>query len=176
MGTFVSLLDLEKRAASLVAQSIDADYDRLAIDGFCSDGREQVYYTRIKDFDEPFSAPQEQALNRQQGALSTRMGAALRHAGWRLDTETTEKKILLLVTDGEPSDIDVTDKNYLIEDARAAVHALAIKGITVFCLTLDPRADPYVKIIFGAQNYLIVDKAVTLPAQLSQALIRLAAR
>ena len=176
MGTFVSLLDLEKRAATLVAQSIDADYDRLAIDGFCSDGREQVHYVRIKDFDEPFTAAQEQALNKQQGSLSTRMGAALRHAGWRLNSETTEKKILLLVTDGEPSDIDVTDKTYLIEDAREAVHALAIKGITVFCLTLDPLADPYVKTIFGAQNYLIVDKAVRLPAQLSEALARLAAR
>lgn len=176
MGTFVSLLDLEKRAASLVAQSIDADYDRLAIDGFCSDGREKVHYVRIKDFDEPFSTPQEQALNKQQGALSTRMGAALRHAGWRLDTEATEKKILLLVTDGEPSDIDVADKNYLIDDAREAVHALAIRGITVFCLTLDPRADQYVKTIFGASNYLIVDKAMTLPAQLNSALIRLAAR
>ena len=176
MGTFVSLLDLEKRAATMVAQSIDTDFDRLAIDGFCSDGREKVNYVRIKDFDEPFATAHELALDKQQGSLSTRMGAALRHAGWRLESEATEKKILLLVTDGEPSDIDVIDKNYLIDDAREAVHALAIKGVTVFCLTLDPRADQYVKIIFGTSNYLILDKAMTLPAQLNQVLIRLAAR
>jgi hypothetical protein len=176
MGTFTSLLDLEKRAASLVAQSIDTEYDRLAIAGFCSDGREKVHYTRIKDFDQAFSVDRQQTLNRQQGSLSTRMGAALRHAGCQLDAEASEKKILLLVTDGEPSDIDVIDKNYLVEDARMAVHALNMKSITVFCLTLDPRADPYVKTIFGAQNYLIVDKAVTLPTQLAQALTRLAAR
>ena len=175
MGTFISLLDLEKQAAILVAQSIDTDYDRLAIDGFSSDGREKVHYIRIKDFDEPFAVAQEETLKRQQGSLSTRMGAALRHADWRLANEVAEKKILLLVTDGEPSDIDVTDKNYLVEDARVAVHALTMKSISVFCLSLDPRADTYVKTIFGSQNYLIVDKAMTLPTKLSQALIRLAA-
>lgn len=173
---FTSLLDLEKRAAALVAQSVDADYDRLAIDGFCSDGREKVHYVRMKDFDEAFGPAQQQALMQQQGALSTRMGAALRHAGTRLDAETTEKKILLLVTDGEPSDIDVTDTAYLIDDARHAIAGLAAKGVTTFCLTLDPRADGYVKTIFGAGHYLIVDKPVTLPLQLGQALARMAAR
>lgn len=176
MGTFVSLLDIEKRAAMLLGESIDLNYDRLAIDGFCSEGREKVHYVRMKDFDEPFGPAQQKALSSRQGALSTRMGAALRHAGSRLAAEPTEKKILLLVTDGEPSDIDVTDQEYLIEDARHAVNKLAADGVTVFCLTLDRRADIYVKTIFGTWNYLIVDKAMTLPTQLRQTLSRLASR
>lgn len=176
LGTFVSILDIEKRAAKLLGESIDLNYDRLAIDGFCSDGREKVYYFRMKDFDEPFGSSQQQALVSRQGALSTRMGAALRHAGSRLASEPTEKKILLLVTDGEPSDIDVTDQEYLIEDARHAVNNLTVEGITAFCLTLDQRADTYVKTIFGTWNYQIVNKAMTLPHQLRQALSRLAAR
>ncbi len=172
---FTSVLDIEKQAADLLAQSIDTDYDRLAIDGFCSDGRSKVHYLRLKDFDEPYGDAQRQALKRQQGSLSTRMGAALRHAGARLAAQVAEKRILLLVTDGEPSDIDVADGDYLVEEARHAVHALNAKGVTVFCLTLDKAAGTYVKKIFGVRNFLIVDNAVTLPAQLARALTRIAA-
>lgn len=173
---FTSVLDVEKQAADLLAQSIDTDYDRLAIDGFHSDGREKVHYLRLKEFSEPYGEPQRRLLMRQQGSLSTRMGAALRHAGARLRKEVAEKRILLLVTDGEPSDIDVTDREYLVEDARHAVHSLNRKGITVFCLTLDKAGGSYMKKIFGDRNYLIVDNALSLPAQLSRALARIAAR
>jgi nitric oxide reductase activation protein len=173
---FTSVLDVEKQAADLLAQSIDTDYDRLAIAGFHSDGRDKVHYLRLKEFDEPYGEEQRQLLLRQQGSLSTRMGAALRHAGARLLREISEKRILLLVTDGEPSDIDVTDREYLVEDARFAVHSLNTKGITVFCLTLDKAGGSYMKKIFGDGNYLIVDNALSLPAQLSRALTRIAAR
>ncbi len=173
---FTSVLDVEKQAADLLAQSIDTDYDRLAIDGFHSDGRENVHYIRLKEFDEPYGDAQRRLLMRQQGSLSTRMGAALRHAGVRLRQTVAEKRILLLVTDGEPSDIDVVDRDYLVEDARHAVHSLNMKGITVFCLTLDKAGGRYMKKIFGDGNYLIVDNALSLPAQLSRALTRIAAR
>lgn len=173
---FTSILDIEKEAADLLAQSIDQDYDRLAIDGFRSDGRSKVHYLRIKEFDEVYGEDQRSLLMAQQGSLSTRMGAALRHAGARLRTRVTEKRILLLVTDGEPSDIDVTDREYLVEDARHAVNYLHMKGITVFCLTLDKQGDAYMKKIFGMRNYLIVDNALSLPAQLARALTQIAAR
>ena len=113
---------------------------------------------------------------RQQGSLSTRMGAALRHAGFRLSQQRAEKRILLLVTDGEPSDIDVVDKDYLVEDARHAVHYLGMKGVTVFGLTLDKAAGSYMKKIFGARNFTIVDNALSLPVQLTRTLAQIAAR
>ena len=104
------------------------------------------------------------------------MGAALRHAGTCLASEDAEKKIIILVTDGEPSDIDVYDKRYLIEDARHAVAALDERGINAFCLTLDQRADDYVRSIFGGWNYLIVSDPVLLPVRVAQALAKAAAR
>ena len=173
---FTSILDVEKQAADLLSQSIDTDYDRLAIDGFNSDGREKVHYLRLKEFDEPYGDSQRRVLMRQQGSLSTRMGAALRHAGFRLFQQRAEKRILLLVTDGEPSDIDVVDRDYLVEDARHAVHYLGMKGVTVFGLTLDKAAGAYMKKIFGARNYTIVDNALSLPIQLTRTLAQIAAR
>jgi len=173
---FISILDVEKQAADLLSKSIDTDYDRLAIDGFHSNGREKVNYLRLKEFDEPYGDSQRRVLMRQQGSLSTRMGAALRHSGFRLFQQRAEKRILLLVTDGEPSDIDVADRDYLVEDARHAVHYLGTKGVTVFCLSLDKAAGSYMKKIFGARNYIIVDNALSLPIQLTRALAQIAAR
>jgi len=175
-GTYITVLDVEKRAAAIVAESIDRGHDRIALHGFASNGRNEVRYARIKDFDEPFGDRQQQRLAQQRGALSTRMGAALRHAETCLATERAEKKIILLVTDGEPSDIDVYDRRYLIEDARHAVDALAARDIDTFCLTLDKRADAYVRAIFGARNYLIVDDAVALPLQVARVLAKVSAR
>ena len=173
---FTSILDIEKQAANLLVQSIDTNFDRLAIDGFHSDGRSKVHYVRLKEFDEPFDEAQYRLLMRQQGALSTRMGSALRHAGFRLQQQRVEKCILLLVTDGEPSDIDVTDKDYLVEDARHVVHYLGMKGITVFGVTLDKLAGSYMRKIFGPRNFAVVDNALSLPVQLTQILSRIAAR
>jgi nitric oxide reductase activation protein len=104
------------------------------------------------------------------------MGTALRHAGFRLHQQRAEKRILLLVTDGEPSDIDVVDRDYLVEDARHAVHYLGMKGVTVFGLTLDKAAGSYMKKIFGARNYTIVDNALSLPVQLTRTLAQIAGR
>jgi nitric oxide reductase NorD protein len=174
--TYTTVLDIEKRAAVLAADLMNQGQGRLAIHGFASNGRNQVHYTRIKDFDESFADLQRQRLTRQRGALSTRMGAALRHARTSLAFEEAEKKMIILVTDGEPSDIDVYDRRYLIEDARHAVATLQDLGIKAFCLTLDQRADAYVRAVFGEWNYLIVGNPESLPVRLAQSFARAAAR
>ncbi|TNY09907.1 VWA domain-containing protein, partial [Escherichia coli] len=113
------------------------------------------------DFEEPFDETQQKRLAALSGGLSTRMGAALRHAATLLDRETADHKVVLMLTDGEPSDIDVVEDDYLVEDARHAVASAAGRGIRTFCLTLDRKADDYVRRIFGARNYLIADRADT---------------
>ena len=94
------------------------------------------------------------------------MGAALRHAGSHLRRQPTSKRLVLLVTDGEPADIDERDPQYLRMDAKHAVEELATDGIATYCLTLDPDADSYVSRIFGRNNYSIVDNVELLPERL----------
>ena len=175
-GSFTSVLEVEKRAATLVAESLDASRDRIAVHGFSSNGRQEVNYVRIKEFDDPFGAEQRARLKKQENRLSTRMGAALRHASEALAGETAERKLILLLTDGEPSDVDVFEDDYLVEDARHAVTAAASRGVHSFCLTLDRHADRYVRRIFGARNYLIADKAHAFAGSTEQALARLIAQ
>lgn len=174
-GSFTKVLDVEKRAASVVAQALDQRHDRVAIHGFCSNGRHEVNYFRIKDFDDSFDEIRQNALRTLTGEQSTRMGAALRHASEALHQETADQKVILMLTDGEPSDIDVLEDDYLIEDARNAVTTASGKGIRTFCLTLDRRADAYVSRIFGSRNYLIAERAESFAGWAGQTLVKLAA-
>ena len=95
-----------------------------------------------------------------------RRGAALRHTSRYLENLREEKRLLMLLTDGEPYDIDVQDPKYLRDDTRMAVNQLACRGITTYCISLDPHADDYVADIFGRNNYTVIDRVERLPEKL----------
>jgi len=170
-----SLLDIEKQAALLLAASNARAIDRLAIHGFSSNTRAEVYYYRLLEFGMPLAAPSRAMIGAVQGRYSTRMGAALRHAASHLRAEPAGQRAILLVTDGAPSDIDVHDPRYLIEDARQAVAEARETGVRTACIAVDGAADAYVRRIFGWRNYCIADDARSLPARLARMSARLAA-
>lgn len=161
-----SILDLTRESAGLLAWAIDSIGDNFAVHGFASDGRHDVQYYRFKDFEHQYDDEAKARMAGMKGNLSTRMGAALRHAGWHLTQQNAQKRLVLLVTDGEPADIDERDPQYLRHDAKKAVEDLAMQGIYTYCLTLDPNADRYVARIFGENNYSIVDNVERLPERL----------
>lgn len=101
-----------------------------------------------------------------KGELSTRMGAALRRAGWHLSQQPAQKRLVLLITDGEPADIDERDPQHLRQDSKKAVEDLARQGIYTYCLTLDPDAARCVARIFGETSYSVVDLVKRLPERL----------
>ncbi|MGD9390409.1 MAG: VWA domain-containing protein [Thioalkalispiraceae bacterium] len=165
-GSDKTVLELTREAATLVSTAINGIGDPFALHGFASDGRHDVQYYRFKDFNQHFDDDAKSRLAGMQGGLSTRMGAAMRHAGQHLLKQSERRKLLLIVTDGEPSDIDERDPQHLRHDTKKAVEELYSKGILSYCLTLDPHADSYVKRIFGANNYTIIDNVERLPEQL----------
>ncbi|MES9937742.1 MAG: nitric oxide reductase activation protein NorD [Sedimenticola sp.] len=165
-GSEKTVLELTREASSLVATAINGIGDPFAIHGFASDGRHDVQYYRFKDFNQHYDDDAKARLAGMEGGLSTRMGAAMRHAGHHLLKQPERRKLLLIVTDGEPADIDERDPQHLRHDTKKAVEELYSKGVLSYCLTLDPNADNYVKRIFGANNYTIVDNVDKLPEQL----------
>ena len=165
-GSEKTVLELTREASTLVATAINGIGDPFAIHGFSSDGRHDVQYYRFKDFNQHYDDEAKSRLAGMQGGLSTRMGAAMRHAGYHLLKQPERRKLLLIVTDGEPADIDERDPQHLRHDTKKAVEELYGMGILSYCLTLDPNADSYVKRIFGANNYTVVDNVDKLPEQL----------
>lgn len=166
LGSESTVLQLAQEATVLLADALDKIGDPFAIHGFDSNGRHDVEYFRYKDFNTVYNDKAKSRLAGMSGQLSTRMGAAMRHAGSILQRQPSNKKLLLVVTDGEPADNDVRDPQYLRFDAKKAVEELNRNGIVTYCLTLDPRADQYVSRIFGARNYMVVDHVQRLPEKL----------
>lgn len=164
--TSPTVLQLTREATGLLTWAVDNIGDRLAVHGFASNGRHDVRYFRFKDFQQKYDDSAKARLAAMSGQLSTRMGAALRHAGWHLSQQAARTRLIILITDGEPADIDERDPQYLRQDAKKAVEELATKGIHSYCLTLDPLADRYVARIFGENRYAIVDQVQKLPERL----------
>ncbi len=102
-----SVLEMERLAVSLLGDALGATHDPVALLAFASDGRERVGLTRVKDFEEPFGPAARSRLAGLEAGLSTRLGAALRHAGAELQRRRASRRLVLVMTDAEPSDIDV---------------------------------------------------------------------
>jgi len=165
-GHDYTVLDLTRAATVLLSDALDRIGDPFALHGFCSDGRHDVHYYRFKDFGQPYNDVVKARLAAMQGGYSTRMGAALRHAASFLKQQPQSKKILFVITDGEPADNDVRDPQYLRFDAKRAVEELQRDGIVTYCLSLDPHADQYVSRIFGVKNFTVLDHVERLPEKL----------
>jgi nitric oxide reductase NorD protein len=168
-----TVLDLAREAALLTTLTLSRAGDLCAIHAFASNGRHEVRYQLALGFGEALDRVGIARLAGVRSGLSTRMGAALRHASTLLASQRHQRRLLLFVTDGEPHDIDIYDHRYLVEDARRAVLEAGRLGLAVFCVTLDPSADNYVRAIFGAGNYRVLDRIESLPRVLPAMVLRL---
>jgi hypothetical protein len=166
-GSDQTILELSQEAVSLLAWAIEKLGDPFAIAGFHSNTRHDVRYLHIKGYGEHFNDDVKGRLAAMQAGYSTRMGAAMRHAAHYLGARPADKKLMLILTDGMPSDVDTHDERLLIEDARQAVKELDQDGIFTYCISLDPKADEYVGDIFGRQ-FTVIDHIERLPERLPQ--------
>jgi len=176
-GLAATALDVQRHAVALVAEAMRAVGDPLALRAFASAGREDVRLLRIKDFDEPWREAAKARLAGIAPGLSTRIGAALRHAGAEMAALPNHRRLILVLTDGEASDIDVSDPLDLVEDARRVSRALKFRGIDVFGVTLG-AADGVEggnggAAIFGRSNWIALRRIEELPRRLSGLYFRL---
>jgi hypothetical protein len=171
-GTGQTILELSQEAVTLLGWAVEKLGDPFAIAGFHSNTRHDVRYMHIKGYSEKWDDEVKGRLAAMEASYSTRMGAAMRHAAHYLEKQPADKKLMLILTDGQPSDVDSKDGELLIADARQAVKELDRQGIYSYCINLDPKADEYVADIFG-QQYTIVDNVAQLPVKLPELFISL---
>lgn len=147
-STVAHVAALEKRAAFVLGDLFDRQQRRWAVHGYTSDGRHRVYYARFKDFGEAFDAGRRAALLAADAGMSTRTGAALRHALALLRREAAGTRgAVLMIGDGEAADIDVFDPRYLVEDARHAARGGRQRGVSIAGLSFG--AQPGLSTILG---------------------------
>ncbi|NCN67892.1 MAG: VWA domain-containing protein [Thiomicrospira sp.] len=162
-----TILDLTLDSTVVLSELLGSLGHSYAFHGFNSNGRGSVSYFNIKDFDQD-SETSLRSLSQVKAGYSTRMGAALRHAFYKILKRRERHKLILVITDGQPSDMDVYDDQYLIEDAAIAVNEIESSGCKLFCLSLDKNADRYVQKIFRKGHYEVVERPSKLPLVLTK--------
>lgn len=150
------VIDVEKEALTILGHGLAACGDDFAINTFTSRKRDYVRLDRLKGFDEPFSAQVQRRISALKPGFYTRIGAALRAAGEELEEMPNRQKLMLIITDGKPNDVDHYEGRYGIEDTKKAVQECRNMGMTVFGVTVDQKAQDYFPYIFGRGSYQIV--------------------
>lgn len=135
-----TVLETLREAALLTSAALEGAGHNCAVQAFASNTRQQVRVQRIKGFVDRADSPHTLArFAGVKGEWSTRIGAALRHACAQLRGHP--RAHVLLLTDGQPHDVDVHDSRYLLADLRHAALEARRGGVTVSCLNvLGPDA------------------------------------
>ncbi|MGV1793534.1 VWA domain-containing protein [Rhizobium sp. A37_96] len=160
------VLDVEKEALLVLAHGLAACGDNHAILTFTSRRRSWVRIETVKDFGEAMSSKVEARIAALKPGYYTRIGAAIRHAAAGLQKQPNRRKLLLVLTDGKPNDVDHYEGRFALEDSRRAVIEARRAGMSVFAVTVDRDAKAYVPAMFGQNGYAVVGHIARLPAAL----------
>ena len=167
------VIDVIRDALYLFSEALSVTGDRFALHGFSSRNRSHVRFYKIKDFNDNYNNDIRGYIDAIKPGYYTRMGAAIRHASALLEKEATSQKLLLIITDGKPNDLDKYEGRYGIEDTRQAILEAEKKGLQPFCVTIDEKAEDYLPYLFGKNAFILIKNAAELPAKLPQLYLRL---
>jgi nitric oxide reductase NorD protein len=173
VGNDARVIDVVRDALFLFAEALAAAGDRFALHGFSSRRREHVRFHHLKGFDERHGAAVRGRIAAIKPGYYTRMGAAIRHAAQLLAREPAARRLLLILTDGKPNDLDLYEGRYGIEDTRQAVLEARRAGLVPFCVTIDDEGAEYLPHLFGTGHFVVIRDPSELPRRLPRLYARL---
>ncbi len=173
------VIDVAKDAVALLSDALAELGDRHAIYGFSGSGRENVQVQVAKELNDPVSPVTWSALDAMRPMRYTRMGPAIRHATTKLAADRARTRLLIVISDGYPQDVDygddVRDREYGMHDTARALADAQADGIDTFCLTIDPAGHDYLRDMAPERRYLVIDDVEALPEELLKVWLALSA-
>jgi nitric oxide reductase NorD protein len=160
------IIDVIRDSLFLFGECLHATGDRFSLYGFSTRKRDPVRVHAIKDFDEHYDGRIRGRINAIKPGYYTRLGAGIRYAARQLVAAGNGKRLLLVLTDGKPNDLDQYEGRYGVEDTRQAVIAARKAGLIPFCVTIDKKGNDYLPYIFGKGSYVVVHDPKRLPKEL----------
>jgi nitric oxide reductase NorD protein len=160
------IIDVIRDSLLLFSEALTATGDRFGIYGFSSLRRQNIRFHLLKDFNRRYDAAARGRILALKPGYYTRMGAAIRQSASILAEQAAGRRLLLIITDGKPNDLDLYDSRYGIEDTRMAVHEARRMGLTPFCVTIDREAGAYLPWLFGPAGFCVIRKPEELPRRL----------
>ena len=168
------VIDVIRDALYVFGEALAATGDAFEMLGFSSVRRQHVRIQHIKGFGERWGEPVRARVGALKPGFYTRMGAAVRDATRRLAERPERQRLLLVLTDGKPNDLDIYEGRYGLEDTRHAIQEARDAGLTPFCVTIDHEAHDYLPMLFGSNGYALVRQPQDLTRRLTQAWVTLA--
>ena len=162
------VIDVIRDSLLLFGESLAGLGDAFALYGFSSLRRHQVRLQQLKTFEQAYDDRTRGCIQALKPGYYTRMGAAIRQATEVLGACPQRRKLLLLLTDGKPNDLDLYEGRYGVEDTRQAVLQARRAGLIPFCITIDKQAGDYLPYMFGAHGYTLIRQPEQLPLRLPQ--------
>ena len=160
------VIDVIRDSLLLFSEALTATNDSFALYGFSSLRRNQIRFHHIKGFQENYDNKIRGRIVAIKPGYYTRMGAAIRHASSLLAKQNKRQRLLLILTDGKPNDLDQYEGRYGIEDTRVALLEANRLGLRPFCVTIDNEANDYLPHLFGAGGYVVIRNPEDLPKEL----------
>ena len=164
------IVDVEKEALVILLEALDVLGDRHPVLAFSGQGPRAVHVLTVKGFDQASGAAARRRIAALEPDGYTRVGAAVRHASALLGLERARFRLLLILSDGKPNDVDEYAGRYGIEDTRQAVAEARLQGLMPFCLTVDREAPTYLPAIFGPRGFAVLSRPERLPSVLVEVL------
>lgn len=160
------VIDVIRDSLLLFSEALTATGDSFALYGFSSLKRSHVRFHYIKGFEEKYGGQVRGRITAIKPGYYTRMGAAIRQASSLLVQQKKRQRLLLILTDGKPNDLDQYEGRYGIEDTRVALLEAKKLGLRPFCVTIDTEASDYLPHLFGAGGYVVIRNPEDLPKEL----------
>ena len=168
------VIDLVRDSLYVFGNALDGVGDPFEMLGFSS-VRRAVRIHELKRFGEPWNDAARTRVAAIKPGFYTRMGAAVRYGTRRLGERPERQRLLLILSDGKPNDLDHYEGRHGLEDTRHAVLEARQAGLVPFCVTIDQEANQYLPRLFGAQGFALVHRPDQLARALTQVYIRLTA-
>ncbi len=164
------IIDVTKEALVLMAEALEEIGDAYAVYGFSGQGRDNVEFYHVKSFTESLSPTIKGRIGAIEPKRSTRMGPAIRHSLEKLKDIACRVKLLILLSDGFPQDMDYgTDRRsatYGIQDTMMALREADQAGVLTFCLTIDKAGHDYLRDMCAPSRYMVLEDVTSLPTEL----------
>lgn len=168
------IIDVIRESLYVFGEALTALGDPFAMLGFSSVRRHNVRMHLLKRFNEPWNAAIQARVGAIRPGYYTRMGAAIRYAIKGLEDRPERQRLLLLLTDGKPNDLDVYEGRHGLEDTRQAVLEAKAAGLVPYCVTIDQEAHDYLPNLFGQRGFAVVHNPSDLVSRLSTVYAQLA--
>lgn len=162
------VIEVIRDSLLLFGETLSTLGDDFALYGFSSLRRQQVRLQALKTFEQRYDDSTRGKIQALTPGYYTRMGAAIRQATRLLGASKRRRKVLLLLTDGKPNDLDLYEGRYGVEDTREAVREARRQGLIPFCITIDRTAPDYLPYMFGSNGFSLIRQPEQLPLRLPQ--------